>query len=293
MGDKRKRRFGDRRDGRRLRTLDPYNAMAPFIMKEKNDANNFFSDSIEIAGIEAYLRDKRRQGYHGIGMLHILAAAYLRVISQYPGVNRFIAGQRIFARNEIEFIMTVKREMKATAAETSIKVTLEVRDTVTDVFNKLNAEIDRIKSDGDSTNTDDVAKLFMKLPRLILKFAVFIFTKLDYFGKMPRVLIKASPFHGSVVITDLGSMGLPPIYHHLYNFGNIPVFIALGAKRKSVELKPDGTVDSRKYVDYKFVADERICDGFYFSQAFRLFKSVLKHPEKLDTPPEEVFEDIE
>ena len=293
MDKKRKRRLGDRRDGRRLRTLDPYNAMAPYIMKMKSESSNYFSDSIEIAGIESYLREKRRLGYSGIGVLHIVVAAYVRVISQYPGVNRFVSGQRIFARNNIEFIMTIKKEMKTTASETSIKVAFDANSTVIDVFNKIGAEISKIREKGDATNTDDVAKAFMKLPRLILKFAVFFFTKLDYFGLMPKALLKASPFHGSLVITDLGSIGLPAIYHHLYDFGNIPVFIALGAKRKAHELKSDGTVALRKYVDYKFVADERVVDGFYFSQAFKLFKSVLKHPERLDAPPETVIEDVE
>jgi len=267
--------------------------MAPYIMKMKSESSNYFSDSIEIAGIESYLREKRRLGYSGIGVLHIVVAAYVRVISQYPGVNRFVSGQRIFARNNIEFIMTIKKEMKTTASETSIKVAFDANSTVIDVFNKIGAEISKIREKGDATNTDDVAKAFMKLPRLILKFAVFFFTKLDYFGLMPKALLKASPFHGSLVITDLGSIGLPAIYHHLYDFGNIPVFIALGAKRKAHELKSDGTVALRKYVDYKFVADERVVDGFYFSQAFKLFKSVLKHPERLDAPPETVIEDVE
>jgi len=293
MDNKRKRRLGDRRDGRRLRSLDPYNAMTPYIMKVKSESSNYFSDSIEIAGIESYLREKRRQGYSGIGILHIVVAAYIRVISQYPGVNRFVAGQRIFARNNIEFIMTIKKEMKPTAAETSIKVEFDANSTVIDVYNKIGAQIDKIRQEGDVTDTDDVAKAFMKLPRLILKFAVFFFTKLDYFGLLPKVLVKASPFHGSLVITDLGSIGLPSIYHHLYDFGNIPVFIAIGAKRKAHEVRADGTVALRKYVDYKFVADERVVDGFYFSQAFKLFKSVLKHPERLDTPPLSVIEDVE
>jgi len=289
----RKRRFGDRRDGRYLRSLDPYNSMAPYIMKAKSESSNFFSDSIEIKGIESYLRNKRRQGYHGIGILHLVVASYVRTISQYPGLNRFISGQRIFTRNNIEFIMTVKKEMKTTASETSIKVVLDAHDTAIDVFNKINAEIDKVKNTGDTTDTDDVAKAFMKLPRPILKFAVFFLTKMDYFGKLPRVLVKASPFHGTVVITDLGSIGLPAIYHHLYNFGNIPVFIALGAKRKAYEVRPDGMVERRKYIDYKIVGDERICDGFYFSQAFRLFKSVLKQPEILDEPPATVVEDVD
>ena len=293
MGNSTKRRLGDRRDGRRLRTLDPLNALTPYIMKVKSDASNYFSDSIEISGIESYLRNKRQQGYPGIGMLHLIAAAYVRVISQYPGINRFISGQRVYSRRDVEFVMTIKKEMKVAASETTIKVIFDSSDTIFDIFNKLNEEIVKVKKDDDATDVDDVAKAFMKLPRLILKYTVFFLTKLDYFGLLPKVLVNVSPFHGSVVITDLGSIGLPAIYHHLYNFGNIPVFIAIGTKRKAYEPCMDGVVDQRKYIDYKFTVDERICDGFYFSQAFKMFKSVLQQPEKLDVPPNTVVEDID
>ena len=293
MGDSRKRRLGDRRDGRRLRSLDPYNAMTPYIMKVKSDSSNHFSDSIEISAAEGFLREKRKQGYPGMGILHLFVATYVRLVSQYPGVNRFVSGQRIFARGNIDFVMTVKKEMKMSGSETSIKVAFDPRDTINDVFNKINAEVSKIKDEGDATNTDDIAKIFMKLPRLILKFAVFFLTMLDYFGLLPQVLINASPFHGSVVITDMGSIGMPAIYHHLYDFGNIPVFIALGIKRKAYEVGPDGSVEHKKYVDYKFVVDERICDGFYFSQAFKMFRSVLKQPQILDEPPETVAEDVD
>ena len=293
MERKRKRRLGDRRDGRRLRTLDPYNAMSPYIMKFKSDASNYFSGLIDVAYIEKYLHEKRQQGYQGIGILHLFVAAYIRVLSQYPGINRFISGQRIFARHNIEFIMTIKKKMKTSASETSIQVTFSASDTIFDVFNKISAEIDKVRREDENTNTDDVAKSFMKLPRPILKFAVFFFTKLDYFGMLPRALLEASPFHGSVVITDLGSIGLPAIYHHLYDFGNIPVFVALGTKRTVCETTQDGAVELKKYVDYKLTVDERICDGFYFSQAFKMLKSVLQQPEILETPPIEVVEDVE
>ena len=133
----------------------------------------------------------------------------------------------------------------------------------------------------------------MKIPRLLLRFTVAFLEMLDYFGLLPKVLIDLSPFHGSVIITDLGSIGLPAIYHHLYNFGNLPVFIALGPKRRVYEHNADGKVVLRKYIDCKLVVDERICDGFYFSQAFKYFKSLLRNPEELDQPPGEVIEDIE
>jgi len=189
--------------------------------------------------------------------------------------------------------MTIKKQLKTDASETSIKIEFDRSETINDVYNKLNEEINKVKNEGEATNADNFAAAFIKLPRIILRFTVAFLEFLDYFGMLPKAILNVSPFHGSVVITDLGSIGLPAIYHHLYNFGNLPVIIALGAKKRVHEQNADGSVFLRKYMDFKLVIDERICDGFYFSQAFKFFKSQLRNPEALDKPPEQVIEDIE
>jgi len=287
-----KRRFGDRVDGRLIRTLDPIHGLMAFIMVKRNDACNYFSDSVEVTEIDRYLRRLRTNGYPGIGMLHIMVAAYLRMAAKYPGVNRFISGQRVYARHNAELVMTIKTELTLEAPETSIKVPFEVSDTLLDVYEKINKYVSDVKN-AQETKTDNVAALFSKIPRPFLKFAIWFLTFLDYFGKIPRFVLEASPFHGSVIITDLGSIGLPPIYHHIYNFGNLPLFISMGAKRKTYELQKDGTPIERKYVDLGLVLDERIVDGFYFSQVYRYFRSIFRNPEMLETPPAEIVRDVD
>ncbi|NLT15913.1 MAG: hypothetical protein GXY05_16430 [Clostridiales bacterium] len=288
----RKRRFGDRRDGRLLRSLDPFYRFVPFIMKFKNDANNSFADSIEITEVDRFLKRKRSEGFPGMGMLHVFLASYVRVISQKPALNRFVAGQRIYARNNIEVILIVKKTMSIEAGETSIKVIFDPRDTISDIYHKINAEVEKIKN-GQDSDTDDVAKTLMKIPRVILKFLIYVLNMLEYFGKLPKSLVQASPFHGSLFVTDLGSIGIPPVYHHLYNFGTIPLFLAFGTKRRAFETQSDGTVAEKKFVDYTLVLDERICDGFYFAQVFKYLKSFIRHPQQLDVPPETVVEDVD
>ena len=291
MGDT-KRRFGDRKDGRRIRTLDPYNTLTPFIMKTRNDSSNYLSERIEITETDRFLREKRIAGYQGMGMLHLFIAAYIRTVSQYPGINRFISGQRIFARNNVEFVMTVKKALSVKSGETSIKVAFSPAATIDDVYKKLELEIQKVKEDAETSGTDKAAGAFMKLPRLILMGAIRVLEIMDYFGLLPKSLVAVSPFHGTIVVTDLGSIGLPALHHHLYNFGNVPVFVAFGAKYKRWETNSKGTVDENKYIDYNIVLDERICDGFYFSQAHKLLKSVLKNPRVLEMPPENVVEDV-
>ena len=115
---------------------------------------------------------------------------------------------------------------------------------------------------------------------------------LDYFGLIPDSLIEASPFHGSMIITDLGSLRIRPVFHHIYNFGTLPVFIACGAKRHAYEIDRHGKVVDNKYVDCKFVLDERIADGHYFAQFLQAFRYLFQHPEILEKAPTRVVEDV-
>lgn len=288
-----KRRFGDRKEGRLLRTLDPYTKFMPYIMPTRNDGCNQYEESFEVTQVDRRLRALRREGYKGIGMLHFIIASYVRCVSMLPGVNRFVVGRRIFARNNIEIVMTVKRSMSVDATETSIKVIFEPTDTVFDVYRKMNEKIEEIKSSDESTSTDDVAQTLCSLPRGILRLAVAVLRVMDYFGWIPQGLLDASPFHGSMIITDLGSLRLAPIYHHIYNFGTLPVFIAFGAKYHKYELNRKGEVCDNKYIDLKCVMDERMCDGHYYSQFLQGMRYIFLHPEIIETPPTRVVEDID
>lgn len=279
-----RKRRGDRPDGRRLRSLDAFTTFIPFIMKDRNDASNFFSDSVDVSAADAYLRKKREEGLNGIGMLHLFLAAYVRCVAQFPGINRFIAGQRIYARNNIVVAMAVKRRLALNASETTIKVELAPTDKPEDIFRKMNAEIEKGKDLEAGNNIDKITAIFKRFPRPVFRWSVKLLNWLDYHGWLPEFLLDISPFHASFFITDLGSLGIPSIYHHIYNFGTVPIFLAFGAKHKQSYTKLDGTTEDRRYIDYKVVTDERICDGHYYATAFKHMKHYMRNPYLLDEP---------
>lgn len=287
-----KRRFGDRKEGRLLRSLPAFAKFVPFIMPTRNDACNQYEESFEVSDVDRRLRRLRVDGYKGIGILHFIIAAYIRGVSMLPGMNRFVVGRRIYARDNIEVVMTVKRSLAIDATETTIKVVFEPTDTIFDVYRKMNEKIDEIKTVEGNNNTEDVAEAMCKAPRFLLRFALTILRIMDYFGWLPQSLLDASPFHGSMIITDLGSLRIGPIYHHIYNFGTLPVFISFGAKRHAYELDRHGNMVDRKYVDCKFVMDERTVDGHYYAQFLQAFRYICQHPEIVETPPSKVVEDV-
>ena len=286
--------WGDRIDGRKIRTLAPMAQITSYFQWERNICSNFFEESFEITHIDRYIRQKRREGLTDFGITHVLLAAYVRGVARFPQLNRFINGQKVYSRGEdIQYCMVIKKEMNVDSPDTSIKVHLSPRDTAKDVYEKLNAAIESVKATKElDSNLDSLIMLLNLIPSIVLKFTVWLLKLMDYFGLLPKILLELSPFHGSLFFTSMGSLGIPPIYHHLYDFGNLPVFGAFGCKRKAVEVLEDGTIVPRKYIDCKFVLDERICDGYYYAAFFKYYRRLMRNPEILDQPPEEVVKDI-
>ena len=280
------------KEGRRIKCRVPMDHISPFIMAERIGAANSFHTSVDITKCEELIRQKRLEGMKNLGMMHIFMATYVRVISQLPGINRFIRGQRIYARNGIEICMTIKKELKLNAPESVIKLFVSPEYTLTEIYNVLTKEIADNKQEGDQNSMDDFARVLVKLPRVFLKSTVGFLRFLDYFGLLPRALTKLSPFHGSMFISNLGSLGIPPVAHHLYSFGNLPVFITMGSKRTEYVLNSEGEVEKRRLIDFTLTCDDRICDGHYYASAFKLLKRILQNPEQLFEPPKSVVEDI-
>jgi hypothetical protein len=294
MGDgvtSRRRRFGDRYDGRLLRSLSPIYQMIPYIMRTRVDAQDYFEDRIDIGPAEAWLRRQRAAGHADLGYLALFMAALVRIISQYPRLNRFVAGQRIYARHEILFSMVLKKRLHQDSPETVVKLPFDPRATVFDVARVIEEAVAANQGEGDSNQTDRTARLFTAVPGAALRGLMWLLRALDFQGLLPRAIHRASPFHATAFVTDLGSLGIGPIYHHLYEFGTVSIFLAFGAKEREHALAADGRVEVRKSISIKVVNDERICDGHYYASAFKLLRGLLRQPELLEAPPERVEED--
>ncbi len=272
------------REFRRVKSISPMSAVVPFIMVNRTGSQNFIRDSIDIERLERYMKEKQAAGMTNISMMHIMIAAYIRLVSQRPALNRFIRGQRIWTRRHVEVSLTIKKEMALDSPDTVVKISLLPDATLADVYETLNHEIVSYR-ENPGGDFDDTARALTLMPALVFKFAVYFLKVLDYFNILPKFLQKVSPFHCSYFITSMGSLGIPPIYHHLYDFGTCPVFFSFGAKRRAYEVDAQGIVKKKQYMDFTFVTDERICDGYYFASALKMLKNIIKNPWQLDEVP--------
>ena len=182
--------------------------------------------------------------------------------------------------------------MSLDSPDTVIKVILPPSATIEDVYNEFNEKIEGYRNHPNSS-FDKLAKVLNFIPGLLLRWTVRFLRFLDYFGLLPRALTKLSPFHGSLFITSMGSLGIPAIYHHLYDFGTLPLFLSYGSIFTADAIKRDGSRERHHFVTFKVVTDERICDGYYYASCFKRIKRYLLHPELLDDFAQNVVEDID
>ena len=286
-------RYGDRMDGRLVRGGIPLDKVSPYIMVNRGGASNFISYSIEASAIERYIHKKRKEGLKHFGTTHVLLASYIRMCAEYPGLMRFLSGQKVYQGMKLTVKMVVKKDLKLGSPETIISVDLYPEDNADVVYEKFNAAVEQANAEAElDSGFDKLAGALNFIPGVFLKFVIWFLKLLDYFGMIPKELTDLSPFHGSLFITSVGSLGIPPIYHHLYDFGNIPVFIAFGPKRTEYVLDPNGEPQKKKFFDFNAVTDERIVDGQYYAACFKKLKTLLLHPDELDEKPEVIKEDI-
>lgn len=286
-----RRRMGDRRDGRRLRTLGSVFQLTPFIMRSPGDAVSVFTDSAEISALEQWIRLRRADGYEDMSLMHVYVAAYVRTVALCPALNRFVSGRFLYARDTIDVVFSSGRSATADSGSFAVKVRFLPTDTIFDVCRKINRQWDSIKADEDAGRIERFAGTLVKTPRFVLRLGAAVLRWLDYHGWLGSAWTDKSPFHGSLVISDEGAFSLPPISRSLNSIGCLPMSISFGRKRDVYELTSSAAAEKRRYVDYAVTIDCRVVDQGYLGNAFKYFRYFLQNPDLLRDPPERVNED--
>lgn len=273
--------FGYRSDGKKVKNLPPFFRVIPNIMTERSDSQVYFKQDIPLKTLDEYIDKKAAEGVK-LSYMNIIYAALVRIIAERPKLNRFIMNGSTYQRNAIYVSLVIKKSLTDEGQETSIKLPFKGNENLFEIKEILDAAVEKNKEVSTTNKTDSLAKTLSLIPDGLIRFAVRLLAFLDKHGIMPKAVIEASPFHTSVFLTNVGSLGIDTIYHHIYNFGTTSMFFAMGKKKKSYIYDED-EIKEEKCITLAFVGDERICDGYYYANSFKLLNKYLKKPELLET----------
>ncbi len=276
----------NRADGVLLRHTDPMYRIVAHIMAKRSDSMNSITLDIPLAPIDAYIRRKKKEG-QSISHMAVILAAYVRTLCDFPALNRFIINKRAYSRKEIAVGMVVLHAK----GETMNKIFFQPEDTIFDVEERIQKYVEESRNVEHSNATDKLIDRLVSLPGL-LRGAVCLLKWMDKHNLLPKAIIDASPFHVSMVFTNLASIRTNHIYHHCYDFGTTSVIMATGNSREVPHRKGDEVIHE-KCMPLGVVMDERIATGSYFALAFRRMKEYFRNPELLEEPPERILPDPE
>lgn len=285
--------FGFRPDGRRVVQEDGILAIVPYLMPTRVDSPVHSVQHIDCDILTRYIRDQRAKG-HVLSYMDIVLAGYVRVMSQHPELNRFIMNKQIYARNEICVSMALLKKFEndeETIQESVVKLHFEPDATVYDVHDIIEAAVEVNRKPETANLTDKVVSFLLRLPGLPM-LIVALAKLLDRYGLLPKWVIDFVPFHTSIFFTNMASLGMPYVNHHIYNFGTTSIFLSMGKTERVPVIGQDGKLAYKRYIPMGVVSDERITSGAEYARGFGLWRDLLAKPELLETPPAEVKYDF-
>ena len=284
--------FGFRSDGRRITNIDPIVGFTPYLMPQRFDAQVHTSIQIDCDTLTNYIRGQRERG-QVVSYMDLLIAGYVRAVSQYPQLNRFVMNKQLFARNTICVSLAVLKttENAEDVRETTIKVHFDPYDTVFDVRDRMREEIDKNRKAENQNVADKFVRFFQAIPGLPT-LVIGVIRLLDRYGLFPSAVVNISPFHTGAFIANMASIGMPHVNHHIYSFGTTSIFLAMGKVLRNPVPGPNGTVAVKRALPIGLVLDERITSGAEYGRALSFFNELLADPSRLEQPPEGVAYDV-
>jgi hypothetical protein len=264
-----------RSDGILVKDIDPIYMIIPYVISKRYDSMNMITLEIPAEPMQKYIKNLRAQGQN-ISYMSILIAAYIRTVLEFPKLNRFVKNKRIYERNEFCISLVVLKN----DYETMSKIYFDLTDTIFTVREKVEQYISQNRSAENANKTDQLIKSLVRFP-VLLNITFFMYKLFDEFGWLPKSMVDSSPFHASLLFSNLASIRTNHIFHHLYEFGTTSVAITMGNMHE-VPMREKKEVKIKRCIPLGIVMDERICSGKYFSQAYRRFTAYLNDPELLE-----------
>ena len=273
----------NRSDGTRIRDLDGFHSIVPYVMPKRTEAEVSSTETFDVTELCAYLKRRNEQEGNNLKLFHAFCTAVARTIYLRPKMNIFIAGRRFWQRKDITLSFVAKQRFADEAEEVLMFLKVEPDMTLDDISRIIVGDVQKAREQK-GNDLDKTMQFVGKLPRFVLELLFGALRVFEYFGVMPQSLSRGDPNYSTALLSNLGSIGAGAPYHHLSNYGTCSIIVTIGTCHKELRRMPDGTEAERDILNATFTIDERIADGFYFAKSIRIVRYLLEHPECLEEP---------
>lgn len=265
-----------RHDGDLVRDLAHTRAIMPFIMESTSESVVFFEQELDLTLTLPWLKATGERLGHRLSLFPLLLLAISETLHERPRLNRFVSGQRLYQRREVQISFAAKKSMDDDHPISTVKRSFPQGQGISEAVALLKGDIHSARSEALSP-IDKELRIFLALPRPLLAAATRLLRWLDFHNLAPAALIGGDPMYCSVFVANLGSVKLDAAYHHLYEYGNCPLFCVVGKTHQALRVV-DGAPAVREVALLKWTLDERIEDGLYCASSLELLRERIENP---------------
>ena len=111
-----------RSDGRLVRGLSNTRRAMPYFMRGRNEAAVYFEQDLSLRRTDAFIRAwNQANPMLRIDVFHLAVWGLKEAIERTPSVNRFVAGGRLYQRDQIWFSYAVKQKLETGSPMIAVK----------------------------------------------------------------------------------------------------------------------------------------------------------------------------
>lgn len=291
-----KKRFGDRRDGRKVRDLDGMHGIMLEVMPKRCDSDVYINVEIDVTNLIKYVETyKKKNPDKKITFFHAFATAFGKVIYNRPLMNRFIINRTHYDRNDVVLAFVAKVAFQDNSEEMMININVDKDDNIFTIRDKIAARVAKVRNTKTSTDdkrsgTNNIVDVVGHFPKGLRKLVVRILQFFDRHDLLPNSIMEDNLYYSTAILSNLGNLGIGSIYHHLTDFGTSSILATMGRIHKKTIVDKNGKTKIIDVCDFGVNLDERIADGYYFAKSLQLLEYILANPKLLEGRADEKIE---
>jgi len=264
-----------RHDGELIPRPHPYRRLMFYVMPSRTESIVYFETKVRAEALEAWLPAAAERW--GAKPTHAIVAALLIALAQNPKMNRFVSGRRLYKRKDRVLTFSMKRtRLDAESKLAMVRLTAKPGERFGEVCRRIDEQIG-VQRSGETTATDKEYSFFDRVPRFLLRPGQGFLRLLDYYNVLPPAFIDGDGMYCSCFVANLGSLGMEAPFHHLYEWGNCPLFLGVG-KTTDEPVVEDGQIVPGRVLTLRWSYDERIADGLTARGGIEAVLQALQDP---------------
>ena len=227
-----------------------------------------------------YIHEFREKTGKKLTVSHLLAKAAAMVLLECPDANALLRWNRVYLRQRIGiFFQVVLTDEGAGKADLSGATLYDVeKKSLSEIYDEFNDKVAAVRARKDPA-LEKSRQTFLGIPYLALNFVLRLISFLSYTLNLDlsRFGLPHDPF-GSMMITNIGTLGLDTAFVPLVPYSRVPILLAVGAVKDEPIVDHHGQLAVGKLMRVNATFDHRFIDGFHASVMARVLREWIENP---------------